>query len=370
MAWQDSHFSLSYDRPSTMAFGHPDIPYHPASAPKRRSFFETLCRIIALTLEIVRGRMISPNAHMSLKVVQSYKDQLKEILDDASPYLRDRKYCTSGKENVERLGLKLHSSYIMSELCRPALKPDSDPNDGVAAMLRKDCIKALITTVEAYVELHVSNSHASRSWIGLQRSISSAFLLAVIPESKSDPQIWNLLRQLESVIADRAAQDGAYEQDSTSANGGTSAQMTSPEMYRAKTNIMNGTTNVPVSAFEQSLDPSAASIPVAMPADIEAQWAKPLLKSLRALQKLNGAFAAHYQQQAGNGKAPMQHPPGFGSNLGGQLQPPGTSAPTPVTVKRSGSLPPVTPESSGSGDWTLPNLSERAAEYIHPPLWA
>lgn len=354
-----------------MAFGHPDIPYHPASAPKRRSFFETLCRIIALTLEIVRGRMMSPNTQMSLKVIQLYKNQLREILEDASPYLRDPKFCTSAKESVERLGLKLHASYIMSELCRPALKPDFDPNDRVAAILRQDCIGALTTTVEAYVELHISHAHASRSWIGLQRSISSAFLLAVIPESKSDPHIWGLLRQLENVISDRAAADGAFEQDPTAGNGTSSAHMTSPEMYRSKINAMDGTTNVPISAFDQNANQAAASIPISVPGDIEAQWAKPLLKSLRALQKLNRAFATHFaQQQGGNSKAPVPYMPVIPPNLGGQFQPHDSAPQGMGTIKRSGSLPPVTPDSSASGDWTFPDLSERAAEYIPPPLWA
>ncbi|KAL1959395.1 hypothetical protein VTO42DRAFT_2198 [Malbranchea cinnamomea] len=378
MAWQDSHFSLSYDRPSTMAFGHPDIPYHPNSAPKRRSFFETLCRIISLTLEIVRGRMLSPSTQMSFKVIQNYKNQLKEILDDASPYLRDSKFCTSTKENVERLGLKLHSSYIMSELCRPALKPEFDDNDGVAAMLRKDCITALTKTVEAYVELHATDSHATRSWIGLQRSISSAFLLAVIPESKTDPKILGLLRQLETVIADRAAADEALIQNTSSGTSTSSAQMTSPRLYHAPskatvsgTIAMGGTTNVPVSPFDQCPNPPI-SIPASVPIDIEGQWAKPLLKSLRALQKLNGAFAAHFgQQQQGNGQASVPLTPNVAATVGGQFQPPSSAPPgsSTMTSQRSGSIPPVTPESSGSGDWTFPNLIDRAAEYIPPPLW-
>src|SRR5438876_9012390 len=37
LAWQDSHFSMSYDRPSSSAVCGPEIPYLPTSAPGFRS---------------------------------------------------------------------------------------------------------------------------------------------------------------------------------------------------------------------------------------------------------------------------------------------------------------------------------------------
>jgi hypothetical protein len=173
--------------------------------------------------------MISPHTQMSVKAILAYKDQLRHILDDAGPYLHDPSACQSTKDHIERLGLKLHSSYIESELCRPALRSEFDPRDHVAAALRADCIASLRRTVEAYVDLHAVSSLAARSWIGLQRSISAAFLLAVIPESKSDPQVWSLLRRLENVIAERAAADGVLEQGGAApVNNAPSAPIRSP----------------------------------------------------------------------------------------------------------------------------------------------
>lgn len=317
--------------------------------------------------------MLSPHAQMSFKAIQTYREQLRQIFDDAAPHLHDEDHCHTQKENLERLALKLHSSYIESELCRPALKPEVDPNDAVTATLRSDCIASLKRTVESYVQIHSINSHASRSWIGLQRTISCAFLLAVISESKTDPKVWDILRRLEAVIAERASDDGEYKQGATPGSKTTSAEMTSPKTSSAKyrpyggPSFVDGVTNVPISVLDPNADTSASSIPATVPADIESQWSKPLLKSLRALHKLNAAFITHSHQQQGTTTSPLNPT----LSVSGHFPASSSAAPgmSTAAVKRE-SLTPMTPESSGSGEWAFSNLLDRASEYIHPPLWA
>lgn len=379
MAWQDCHFSLSYDRPSTTAFCQPDIPYRPDSRPGDRSYFETLCRIISLTLEVVRGRMLSPHSQISFSKTQSYKEEIQRIFADATPHLRDRTHCSTSMDHLERLALKLHSSYITSELCRPALKATADLKDESTMKMRRDCIENLSRTVEAYVELHSISSHGARSWIGLQRAISCAFLLAVIEESKTDPRVWNLLRQLEVIIAERASAEGVFDQGppgpeaASGANPAVTTATTGPGLSGGQmippqhsyddikpdisSSAIHGMTNIPSSSYDPVSVATTVTIPTSVAADTETQWAKPLAKSLRALQKLNAAFSV----QGGNQKAPA-------TTAG--IGPTHTySASSNTTPAGTGSLPPPTPESSTSGEWNFPNLLDKAAEYIHPPLW-
>lgn len=383
MAWQDCHFSLSYDRPSTTAFCQPDIPYRSDSEPGNRSYFETLCRIISLTLEVVRSRMLSPHSQMSFSKIKTYKEEIQRIFADATPHLRERTYCRMSMEHLERLALKLHSSYITSELCRPALKSTADLKDESVVQMRKDCIENLARTVEAYVEMHSISSHGARSWIGLQRAISCAFLLAVIEESKTDQRVWNLLRQLEVILSERASAEGIYSQSAApqTASGSNPAVTTTaasapgissggnsmiipqstyedikPDLTASS--IDHGMTNIPMSSFDPVSVATTTAIPTSITADTETHWARPLAKSLRALQKLNAAFSGQGGQKAGGiaGLGPGQAGVG-GGNL---VATPGGSG---------GSLPPPTPESSTSGEWNFPNLLDKAAEYIHPPLW-
>lgn len=361
MAWQDSHFSLSYDRPSTTAVSQPDIAYREDSKPGDLSYFETLCRVISLALEVVRIRMLSPHAQINLESIQGYKERIQKIMIEARPYLRDANHCSTATEHLERVVLKLHSSYFSSELCRPALKPMADSSDASIASMRGTCVQNLMTTVEAYIEMHNISSHAARSWIALQRAISSAFLLAVIEEAKLDPRVWNLLRQLEGIIAQRASTERAY--DPTEA-GTTVASMTSPPQVLRTYDPITGATNPP-GPVGPAVDPIS---PAAMPADTQTQWAKSLAKTHRALQKLLNAFD-HHQPSRNPGRhgtpAHLSHP-----NLNPNSASMGSFIPVPASMTPSvGSLPPPTPDSSGSGEWSIPNIMDRAAEYIHPPLW-
>jgi hypothetical protein len=360
MAWQDSHFSLSYDRPSTTAVSQPDIAYREGSKPGDLSYFETLCRVISLALEVVRIRMLSPHTQISFENIQSYKERIQKIMIEAKPHLRDAQWCTTSPEHLERVVLKLHSSYFSSELCRPSLKPTVDANDADTASMRRDCITNLMTTVEAYIEMYNISSHAARSWIALQRAISSAFLLAVIEEAKQEPKVWSLLHHLESIIAQRASNERAYD---TADIAGTGSSITSPAQGVPTYDPITGVTNPPGSV-QPILDPTS---PAAINPDNQTQWAKSLAKTHRALQKLLTAFG-NQQARGGTGRSPAFPQ----SNLNATAASMGSFAP-PVSASMTpsmGSLPPPTPESSGSGEWTIPNILDRASEYIHPPLWS
>lgn len=395
MAWQDSHFSLSYDRPSTTAVSQPNIAYSSTSQPGSRSYFETLTRIISLVLEVVRGRMLSPHSQLNLKTIQAYKGTIQQILTEAKPHLRDRKFCASSTDHLERVVLRLHSSYFLSELCRPAIKASADVNDPVIRTMRVDCVSNLMATVETYIEMHTISSHASRSWITMQRAVSSAFLLAVIEESKVDPRILTLLRHLEAIIAERANVERAFDTTTGGSGGGgaTAGEGTAGGAGTAGAAGAGASAGgggessghpgydsggaVPTPAPSSSISPSVVN-PTSPPSmavgpDPQTQWAKPLAKTLRALQKLNSAFNPQRIMPMSN-DAPFamyssSTSPGA-MGVGARLATTTTTAgPSVHSGLTPGSLPPPTPESSTSSEWTVPNIMDRAAEYIHPPLW-
>ncbi|KAL4787003.1 hypothetical protein BJX76DRAFT_319737 [Aspergillus varians] len=354
MAWQDSHFSLSYDRPSTTAVSQPEIAKREGSKPGDFSYFESLCEVISLALKVVRSRMLSPHSQLSWENIQDYKDQIQKILVQARPYLRDPKYCVSSTEHLERTVLKLHSSYFSSELCRPALKSTANARDPETTRMRAECLGHLMTTVEAYVEMHAVSSHASRSWITLQRAISSIFLLAVTEESKSNPYFWSLLRKLKAIISDRASTEFDYPSTNTSADR-------SPFFNTLGQPMIN-----PAATSPAALSSPAAA---AVAAETQTQWAKPLTKTLRALEKLEAAFHTGPSPIVASttGASPTYLNPATAIH---QNTTPIVTGPSSGMAQNIGSMPPHTPESSTSGEWTIPNILDRAQEYIHPPLWS
>jgi hypothetical protein len=210
MAFQNSHFSLAYDRPSITMVSQPEIPFDPKSMPGHRSYFETLCRIVSLALEVLRSRMYPGSSQLRVHEIREYKQQIQRILTETTPHLRYREHCHTLAEHIERTELRLHSSYLLSVLCRVSLDPHAHLDDQRRAIIREDCVRSLINTVDAFVELHEINSHCSRSWISLQRSIASAFLLVGNDDS---PQTWQLIDRLETVLADHVYADGDSEQN-------------------------------------------------------------------------------------------------------------------------------------------------------------
>lgn len=210
MAFQNSHFSLAYDRPSITMVSQPEIPFDPKSMPGHRSYFETLCRIVSLALEVLRSRMYPGSSQTHIHEIREYKQQIHRMLAEATPHLRYRDNCRSLAEHIERTELRLHSSYLLSVLCRVSLDPHSHLEPPRRAMIREDCIGSLINTIDAFVELHEINSHCSRSWISLQRSIASAFLLVANDDS---PHTWQLIDRLEMVLADHVYADGDLDHD-------------------------------------------------------------------------------------------------------------------------------------------------------------
>lgn len=414
LAWQDSHFSVSYDRPSASILCAPELPYTKQSSPGARSYVESMANIIKVTQSILRDRQSNPKQAMSLATIIKYKDEVHRIWSEALPRLRNRHQCVSMTDHLERLALSLHCAYMISEICRPVLKedhhslanekqsplvspsvtrrkssmssgsPGSTPGDSqTIALLRAECINYLEKVVETYVELREINKFAARSWIGIQRSISAAFLLGVLPETKQEPRVIRLLTQLERGIEQSAIEDSGFpiELDATGAR-----KLSGPEG----------------------------------PSRDAPLWVRSMTKSLNALSKLNVALSGGKAAAAGqfpnvtssfNG-APQQHqhqqmhvhqsqaappPPQMGMYNTPNMSPTASNmiAPVPMTMQQqfpmmhnmqspthmSGpslsmggpqmipTMGPFSPDSSMSEPWNYGNLTERALEYVQPGLW-
>jgi hypothetical protein len=414
LAWQDSHFSISYDRPSASVLCHPDLPYTYGSAPGSRSYAESMYSIISLTQEIIRDRSLGHRSQMNWSVVQRYKESVNTIVHDGLPHLRERSLCGKITQHLERLALKLHASYIVSELCRPALKetgtdpdrpypnpvqsppgrrrkgstsgsqsstsgPVRSPSDTSISIseLRRECVRSLEGTVEAYVELHSLSEFAARSWIGIQRAISAAFLLGTIPETNQDTRIINLLRELERCICQRTMDDPSFEAFRTNEQRSQKGRQLSPEGFplteaphwaRSMTRSLNalGKLNAALAGHiaGKHVNTSGGSsypTPSGSFANLQSQAA---MNAMRAQQPLPPMHVPHQHTHA--------HPPGQGHPHTKQEQGQGQGQynPTVGMMALNTELGPITPNSTGSAsEWNLGNLRERGAEYIQPALW-
>ena len=397
LAWQDSHFSVSYDRPSSTFLCTPDLPFTKHSTPGTRTYVESMTQIIKLTQEILRDRALNPKHAMSWSMIAKYKDEVHRIWKEALPHLYNRQKCVSMTDHLERLALQLHCSYMISEICRPALKeghspvptshpagkqspivspgtdrrkssisvgsPGSTPGDPqMTSNLRIECIKYLERTVETYVELREINKFAARSWIGIQRSISAAFLLGVLPETKQEPRVITKLTQLEKGIEQSAIEDSGFAKEAELGSlPGISHPLTSgqakdsPLWVRSMTKSLSALSNLNAALAggkanvlnKQFSAPPTGFQPIP-PAQAAAMYNTPVVSPV-AGTNVNGASLNT-----------QQHPFGFSAPARSGL---------PMNSQMRSPMGPFTPDSSGGDQWNYGNITERALEYVQPGLW-
>jgi hypothetical protein len=173
--------------------------------------------------------MLSPSTKSNWETIQTYERKIQKIFINAPPYLRDPASCSSSTENLERAVLKLYSSYFLSELCRPVVGCTVDASDPLTACIRAKGLEHLISTINAFVELHTFNPHASRCRMAQQCAIISILLLAVTEDARSTPQFRSLLHNLKTIIKEHTSSENYfnYSTDSSFVSSCTRSTFTS-----------------------------------------------------------------------------------------------------------------------------------------------
>ena len=195
--WQDSLLSITYDRASTTF----TISHHmPVPQDGVLSYVDCMCRVSTVGLDIVRERALPDQAtSQQIQRIKAHREELKMMMDQAVDYLRDSRMCRTFQEQLQHWTLYLHVSYIMSELCRPAISPGRHKRELTAAF-RGSCIESLANTVEAFLGLQKTTPFAYRSWAAVHRALSSALLLGILGEPARHERARRLLGNLIGIM--------------------------------------------------------------------------------------------------------------------------------------------------------------------------
>ncbi|KAI9833027.1 MAG: hypothetical protein M1819_003859 [Sarea resinae] len=200
VVWQDSLLSLSYDRDSSTATMNGDVGLTATSSFGHRTYTESMYRVCKVTLDIVRGRMLSPGHNLGFSQISSFRKELEDIINDADDMLKDPAKCQTVSDQTEHYSLNLHISYLVSELCRPALGHAAG-DDREIRELRKTCLENLVTTVKAFLGINKISSIGVRSWAALHRALSASLLLGIVEEPLRNPEIRALLSEMIAVLS-------------------------------------------------------------------------------------------------------------------------------------------------------------------------
>lgn len=203
IVWQDSLLSITFDRssPTTIVAHHRHL--NPSSSVSYIKCMQRLCRI---GLDLVQERSVPRPTKERLPLLIEMRDRIDLGWQSITPHLKDLSKCRSVREMLEHWNLYLHRSFLLSELCRPAIQYRTKVRNGHSALALSDlkalCMENLANTVDAFLGLHNMTKFAMRSWAAVHRALSCSLLLGILGELQRNTRAQTLVTQLAAVMSE------------------------------------------------------------------------------------------------------------------------------------------------------------------------
>ncbi|KAK1992971.1 fungal-specific transcription factor domain-containing protein [Colletotrichum falcatum] len=203
--WHDTLTSLSFDRPpmtnipccptptvhQTIAgeYGYIDTMYH-------------LCDIIS--------RRLNPDAATTVSYEQMVDncEAVENLRNMVAPNIRIKEQCKRAIDRLQHYAVRLHTSFVISVCCRPALRRDCTKlTPEQKRYLSEKCQHNLAETVRMFLAMHQLSVIPTRSWAFTYHGLSSALLLGILGETKNSPEVRQLQGDLIAALSATAAKE-------------------------------------------------------------------------------------------------------------------------------------------------------------------
>lgn len=154
-----------------------------------------LCRLI---LDIIRPESFVSELDKAIEAL----NRLDRLHQRGKPYLQSRNNCTSLQQNLEHLALKMHSSFCVSVVCRPAMKQSqSQPQHLQTSILRTRAKESLIDASRTFLDFQALSVVPLRSWSMVHTVLSSTLLLCIWEETRNNPECRDVQQRVIDVFA-------------------------------------------------------------------------------------------------------------------------------------------------------------------------
>ena len=204
--WQDSLLSLSFDRSPIAMMTRCQLPLGPSAAIDGLSYTEAMYHLCKKILDSVNN---DSNSDPDYNQVIKDSQEVENIRQRVSPEFRHKDSCKTVQDRLQHFAIRLHTSFVVSVLCRPALRRGETIGMNVAQkdMVAEKCKQNLTETVRMYLKMHSLSVIPTRSWAFTYHGLSSAVLLGILGETKTDPEVRQLQGDLISALSSTAAKD-------------------------------------------------------------------------------------------------------------------------------------------------------------------
>ncbi|KAK3337661.1 Zn(II)2Cys6 transcription factor [Cercophora scortea] len=188
LVWQDTFLSFTYDRP-------PNSPYTPSAltalssktGTEGNSFAESIFAICHIILDWTReetlaGGLESTSPGHYYHRLELYKRRLEGVHHNAQPFLRDKAFCRTLQDHLERLALHIHVTYAICRISRLYLDSASTAgggNDYETRPVQEETVAMqyiahATDSVQSFLEIYRLSPNVCRSWAFVHNAVSSA----------------------------------------------------------------------------------------------------------------------------------------------------------------------------------------------------
>jgi len=153
---------------------------------------------------------LNPEAANSASYAQILEtcEEVQSIRGKMLLQLRNKDACKSALDRLQHFAIRLHTSFITSVSCRPGLRRDESRLDaGQKSVLATKCKENLTETVRMFLAMYQLSVIPTRSWAFTYHGLSSALLLGILGETKTDPEVRQLQHDLISALSATTAKE-------------------------------------------------------------------------------------------------------------------------------------------------------------------
>lgn len=176
------------------------LPLAPNALTEGYSYTEAMYHLCQKILQSVNNDTNSPPNYAQ---IMAHSQEVEDLRKQVLPAFREREGCKTMQDRLHHCAVRLHTSFVISVLCRPALRRGD--NIGLSpeekAALAEKCKQNLTETVRMYLRMHSMSVIPTRSWAFTYHGLSSAVLLGILGETKQDPEVRQLQGDLISALS-------------------------------------------------------------------------------------------------------------------------------------------------------------------------
>ncbi|XWW97561.1 hypothetical protein V2A60_005545 [Cordyceps javanica] len=182
------------------------IPVRSQSSTGEYAYLEMMYHLI----EII-SRRLNPDAMAAPSYAEIVEncDAVEALRTRASAHMKDKDKCKTALDRLQHFAIRLHTSFVISVACRPALRRNCNLAPEQKKTLAARCVVNLTETVKMFLAMHQLSVIPTRSWAFTYHGLSSALLLGILCDTRADPEVRQLQGDLIAALSATAAKEAS-----------------------------------------------------------------------------------------------------------------------------------------------------------------